>query len=110
MDYSPIIDKLNDVAQIIRNNPRKSFPLWVFELDSSSRELAGIYKKMSIEMGYSGKMKEDIPQLKHLKEATVRLSRLCAMGGLSFSVEVVFQTISSTIEDLKLQKELDGER
>ncbi|GBF33661.1 hypothetical protein DCCM_2767 [Desulfocucumis palustris] len=110
MNYSTVIDRLKDVAKIIRDNPRKSFPLWVFELDFCSKELADIHKRMSIEMGYYGKIKENIPHLKHLKEAIVRLSRLCAMGGLSFSVEVVFQTISSTIEDLKLQEKLDSER
>ncbi len=108
MDYSTIIDKLQDTAKIIRDNPRKSFPLWVFELDACGKELAGIYAVKSKTLGYSGKLKEEVPQLCHLKEAITRLARFCAMGGLSFSIEIVFRTISSTIDDLQLQEKLDS--
>ncbi|MFZ5646054.1 MAG: hypothetical protein ACOY30_00340 [Bacillota bacterium] len=108
MDYGVIIDRLNEVAKIIRDNPKKSFPLWVFELDSCSKDLAYIYKIKGIALGYSGKLKVDIPQLRPLKNAITRLSRLSAVGGLSFSIDVVYQTISSAIEDLKLQEKLEG--
>lgn len=109
MDYYMIIEKLNGVVKMVRDNPKKSFPLWVFELDSCSRELASIYKSRSIGMGHFGKLNKDIAPLGHLKMAIVRLSRLCAVGGLSFSIDVVFQTIDDAVNDLKIQAKLDGE-
>jgi len=108
MDYAGIIEKLNSVEKLVRENPKKLFPLWVFELESCSRELVCIYKKRSTVMGQPGTLKSDISQLSHLKMAIRRLSQLCAFGGFSFSIDVVFQTIRLAAQDLELQAELDG--
>ena len=109
MGYSLIVNRLNGIARMISENPRKSFPLWVFELDNCCRDLAGAFKIRSISLGHPGKINMDMPQLEHLKTAYSKLSRLCAVGGLSFSVEVVWQTIISAVEDLKKQEYLDLE-
>jgi len=108
MDYGVVIGKLEEIIKIIRENPRKAFPLWVYELDSCSRELASYYSKLSKSMGYDGKLKVDIPELCHLKQAIRRISGLCALGGFSHSINIVYEIILTTIEDLRLQEKLDG--
>lgn len=107
MDYVGIIEKLNSIEKLIRENPKKSFPLWVFELESCSRELVSIYRDRSTVMGHSGTLKTEIPQLSNLKMAIRRLSQLCAFGGFSFSIGVVLQTIALAAQDLESQANLD---
>jgi hypothetical protein len=101
-----IIDKLREQADLIRTDPRKAYPRWVFELESLSRELMNLFKYLSKARGGSGKLQEEVSQLNNLRHAILKLSSLTATGGWSISYGIIHQTIQSVIDDLEVQLEL----
>ena len=104
------IIKLKELINLIRTNPGKAYPWWVFELESISRELMNLFKKNSKELKRSGKLQEEVPELNSLRQAILKLSSLAASGGWSISLEFILQTITSTINDLEDQIGLNAKR
>jgi hypothetical protein len=102
-----IIDQLRNLTNLIRTDPRKAYPRWVFELESLSREMMNLFKNLNRASGGQGKLQEEVPPLTNLRHAILKLSSLTAMGGWSISYSLIHQTIQSTINELEDQIELD---
>ena len=102
-----IIDKLRHLNHLIRTDPRKAYPGWVFELESLGRELMALFKNLSQAIGGSGKLHEEVPQLNNLRHAILKISSLTAMGGWSIAHSSIHQAIQSTINELENQIEAD---
>lgn len=102
-----IIDQLRNLTNLIRTDPRKAYPRWVFELESLSREMMNLLKNLSKASGGPGKLQEEVPPLTNLRRAILKLSSLTVMGGWSISYSLIHQTIQSTINELEDQIELD---
>lgn len=95
------IDSLNEIRSCVEQNRSKAFPQWVFDLESCSREVAQALKAESLSLGYSGRVKEDVKQLRNVRQAIIRLSGICSTGGFGLSPEAVCQVISTAIDDLR---------
>lgn len=102
-----IIDELGHLTHLIRTDPRKAYPRWVFELESLGRELMALFNNLSRAIGSSGKLHEEVPQLNNLRHAILKLSSLTVMGGWSISHSCIHQTIQSIIDELENQIEAD---
>ena len=102
------INKLKAVIALIESNPRRAYPRWVFDLETISRNLMDLFKKLSTENGLSGKLSKEEPELNGLRRAILKLSSLTTSGGWSISLEFILHTISSAINDLEEQMLLNS--
>lgn len=103
VSYLDIVEKLRVIAQLISANPRKTFPKWVFDIESYNKGLLRIFEKESVALGYSGKLKENNPDLQDLRQVILKLAGLSMTGGFGICIDVICQTIMSAVHDLKQQ-------
>lgn len=100
------LGRLNDIKTFISVNGGRSFPKWVFDVESCGAELAKALKSGGISLGYSGKFKEDIAELRHLRQAIIRLSGICSTGGFGLPPQAIYKVIATAVEDLEKQMQL----
>lgn len=98
-----VISKLDDIRASVQDKGVRAFPAWVFEVESCGSELAAAYKFGSTGLGYSGKLKEEVPALKQLRQAIIRLSGACSTAGFGLPPAAVYKVLSTAIDDLEEQ-------
>ena len=98
-----VISRLDDIRASVQETGVRAFPAWVFEVESCGNELAAAYKFGSTGLGYSGKLKEEVPALKHLRQAIIRLSGACSTAGFGLPPAGLYKVLSTAIEDLEEQ-------
>lgn len=100
---SETCSRLNEIGAFVSSKGVKSFPRWLFDIEECGGKLAKALKSGSIALGYSGRLKEEVAELRPLRQALFRLSGICSVGGFGLPPQAVCKVISSAAEDLGKQ-------
>lgn len=99
------IHDLNQIREYVNNERSRAFPRCIFDLELCSKELAVGFKKESISLGFSGKIREEVPQLEGLRQSIIRITGVCSTGGFGVPPDAIYEIISKVINDLEKQNQ-----